>query len=191
MWGKLRNAMHLRYYVIVEHVETLVTGWCLCILCICVCVSVWCPSLRCGFASLSDQEIWSCLCMIHMQQTLWDATDTLSWPRNATRTSTRQQCGVTVTVTLWLFIGVLPVSNRGWGFLVFSQCLPERASVVECVWNLMAHGDAREGKWRGNWRMEWVASTLILPRNLVYPALLTLMPHFDCQQSTELTPPPI
>jgi len=25
---------------------------------------------------------------------------------------------------------------------------------------LMAHGDAREGKWRGNWRMEWVASTL-------------------------------
>jgi len=27
-------------------------------------------------------------------------------------------------------------------------------------WNVMAHGDAREGKWRGNWRMEWVASTL-------------------------------
>ena len=24
----------------------------------------------------------------------------------------------------------------------------------------MAHGDAREGKWRGNWRMEWVPSTL-------------------------------
>jgi len=24
----------------------------------------------------------------------------------------------------------------------------------------MAHGDAREGKWRGNWRMEWVASTV-------------------------------
>ena len=24
----------------------------------------------------------------------------------------------------------------------------------------MAHGDAREGKWRVNWRMEWVASTL-------------------------------
>jgi len=27
-------------------------------------------------------------------------------------------------------------------------------------WNVMAHGDARKGKWRGNWRMEWVASTL-------------------------------
>jgi hypothetical protein len=24
----------------------------------------------------------------------------------------------------------------------------------------MAHGDAREGKWRGTWRMEWVVSTL-------------------------------
>ena len=24
----------------------------------------------------------------------------------------------------------------------------------------MAHGEAREGKWRGNWRMEWVASIL-------------------------------
>jgi hypothetical protein len=31
---------------------------------------------------------------------------------------------------------------------------------VESSWNMMAHGDAREGKWRGNWRMEWVASTL-------------------------------
>jgi len=39
----------------------------------------------------------------------------------------------------------------------------------------MAQGDAREGKWRGNWRMEWVASTLTLPRNMVYPALLPLM----------------
>jgi len=39
----------------------------------------------------------------------------------------------------------------------------------------MAHGDARGRKWSGNWRMEWVASTLTLPRNMVYAALLTLM----------------
>jgi len=32
--------------------------------------------------------------------------------------------------------------------------------VLDSNWNVMAHGDAREGKWRGNWRMEWVASTL-------------------------------
>ena len=39
----------------------------------------------------------------------------------------------------------------------------------------MAQGDAREGKWRGNWRMEWVASTLTPPPKIVYPALLKLM----------------
>jgi len=31
---------------------------------------------------------------------------------------------------------------------------------VDSSWNVMAHGDAREGKWRGNWRMEWVVGTL-------------------------------
>ena len=31
---------------------------------------------------------------------------------------------------------------------------------IEPSWNVMAHGDAREGKWRGNRRMQWVASTL-------------------------------
>jgi len=25
---------------------------------------------------------------------------------------------------------------------------------------MMADGDVQQGKWRGNWRMEWVASTL-------------------------------
>ena len=31
---------------------------------------------------------------------------------------------------------------------------------VGSSWNVIANGDAREGKWRGNLRMEWVASTL-------------------------------
>jgi hypothetical protein len=57
-------------------------------------------------------------------------------------------------------------------------------TVVESSWNVMAQGDTREGKWRGNWRMQWVASTLTLPRNMVYPPLLPLMrttrlPVFD------------
>jgi len=34
------------------------------------------------------------------------------------------------------------------------------SSILDSSWNVMAHGDAREGKWRGNWRMQWVASTL-------------------------------
>ena len=32
--------------------------------------------------------------------------------------------------------------------------------VLESSWNVMTHGDTQEGKWRGNWWMEWVASTL-------------------------------
>ena len=32
--------------------------------------------------------------------------------------------------------------------------------MLDFIWNVMAQGEAREGKWRGNWRMEWVASTL-------------------------------
>jgi len=34
------------------------------------------------------------------------------------------------------------------------------SALVDSRWNVMGHGDIREGKWRGNWRMEWVASTL-------------------------------
>ena len=44
-----------------------------------------------------------------------------------------------------------------------------------CVRARSEPGDAREGKWRGNWRMEWVASTLTPPPNVVYPTLLKLM----------------
>jgi len=33
-------------------------------------------------------------------------------------------------------------------------------AVLDSSWNVMALNDAREGKWRGNWRMEWLACTL-------------------------------
>ena len=32
--------------------------------------------------------------------------------------------------------------------------------LVQCSWNVIAHGDARVEKWRGNWRIDLVASTL-------------------------------
>jgi len=40
------------------------------------------------------------------------------------------------------------------------MCLAQRNKKLESSWNVMAHGDAREGKWMGYWRMEWVPSTL-------------------------------
>jgi len=42
----------------------------------------------------------------------------------------------------------------------FFSTRSNRMYVVDSSWNVMAQGDAREGTWRGNWRMEWVASTL-------------------------------
>jgi hypothetical protein len=49
-----------------------------------------------------------------------------------------------------------------WGvtsvLLLFSNTHIDTAA--ESSWNVMAHGEAREGKWRGNWRTEWVESTL-------------------------------
>jgi hypothetical protein len=38
------------------------------------------------------------------------------------------------------------------------NCRYGTAFVVNCVWNVMAHGDARQEKWTGNKRMEWVTS---------------------------------
>jgi len=54
-------------------------------------------------------------------------------------------------------------------FISCSKC------VLESSWNVMAYGDAREGKWWGNWRMEWVSVLFAQPRNMEYPALLLLM----------------
>jgi hypothetical protein len=43
-------------------------------------------------------------------------------------------------------------------FVLWNSC--RLRLLLKSSWNVMAHGDAREGKWRGNWRMKWVASTL-------------------------------
>jgi hypothetical protein len=66
-------------------------------------------------------------------------------------------------------------------FLVrpYSEMLPLsgflKQKTVESSWNVMAHGDALEGKWRetGEWSGWPVLYTL--PRNMVYPTLLPLM----------------
>jgi len=41
----------------------------------------------------------------------------------------------------------------------------------------MAHGDARYGKWRGNWRMEWVVSTLHTTSEHVVSSITTAGVH--------------
>ena len=43
-----------------------------------------------------------------------------------------------------------------WPILPYEPCVRWTVSSVESSWNVMAHGDVREEKWRGNMRMEWV-----------------------------------
>jgi len=56
--------------------------------------------------------------------------------------------------------GIRSRKTRGQRKVYYIQlitCAPICVWYVDSSWNVMAHGDAREGKWRG---MEWVASTL-------------------------------
>ena len=54
---------------------------------------------------------------------------------------------------------------------------------VESSWNVMAHGDARERKWRWNWRMEWVASTLHTTSEHVVSSITTADAHASAASS--------
>ena len=56
----------------------------------------------------------------------------------------------------------------GWVIRISSMKCTWSYTVFGMWWHTVTHG-------RGNWRMEWVASTLTRPRDVVYPALLTLM----------------
>jgi hypothetical protein len=57
------------------------------------------------------------------------------------------------------------------------------SSCVECSWNVMAHGDEREGKWKGNWRMEWVASTLHTTSENGVSSITTIDAHTSAASS--------
>ena len=63
---------------------------------------------------------------------------------------------------------------------------------VDSSWNVMAHGDAREGEWRGNWRMEWVASTLHTTSEHGVSSITTADTHASAVSSRlNWRPPPI
>ena len=47
----------------------------------------------------------------------------------------------------------------------------------------MTYRDAREGKWRGNWRMEWVASTLHTTSELDVSSITTADAHTSAASS--------
>jgi len=54
---------------------------------------------------------------------------------------------------------------------------------VESSWNMMGHGDAREGRWRENWRMELVASTIHTTSELGVSSITTADAHTSAASS--------
>jgi len=57
--------------------------------------------------------------------------------------------------------------------LIVTSC-----KLVESIWNVMAHGDAREGKW-----MEWVASTLHTTSEHGVSSITTAVAHNSAASS--------
>ena len=57
----------------------------------------------------------------------------------------------------------------------FVQSADLFAFLVESSWNVMAHGNPREGKWKGDWWMERVARTLHTTSELGVSSITTAM----------------
>jgi len=72
---------------------------------------------------------------------------------------------------------------------VLSYILIVRTWALDASWNVMAHGDARDGKWRGNWRMEWVASTLHTTSEHCVSSITTADAHTSAVSSRLNWPP--
>ena len=66
---------------------------------------------------------------------------------------------------------------------------PPRLVYVDSSWNVMAHVDAREGKWRGNRWMEWVASTLRSTSEHGVSSITTADAHTSADSSRLNWPP--
>jgi len=64
-----------------------------------------------------------------------------------------------------------------------AYCLNWTLNHVESRCNVMAHGDAREGKWRGNWRMQWVASILHATSEHGVSSITTADAHSSAESS--------
>ena len=69
----------------------------------------------------------------------------------------------------------------------YDPCSKQRL-VLESSWNVMAHGAAQK-KWRENWRLEWVASTLHTTSEHGVSSITTADAHISAASSRKDTPP--
>ena len=105
-------------------------------------------------------------------QEIWEVNTNMEFKKNVHEEATTDPDLGQGFVQSWALVSVV----------IFCCSIQSNSTIIDdglCVessWNVMAGGDAREGKWRGNWPIEWVEPVLYtLPRNIVNPALLPLM----------------
>jgi len=67
--------------------------------------------------------------------------------------------------------------------LLTTSIINASVHVVEPSWNVMVQVDAREGKWKGNWRIDWVASTLHATSNRGVSSITTADAHTSSTSS--------
>ena len=65
-------------------------------------------------------------------------------------------------LVLWAYFGYFMPQTFEYEFCCHLQVKKgdKGQNVVKSSWNVMVHSGAHEGKWRGDWWIEWVASTL-------------------------------
>jgi hypothetical protein len=90
-----------------------------------------------------------------MRNTHWFSTATVV---SQTHHNVAFICTLPVLFVLLTVPPSCPGSNSVWPLplptVYYFQCI--YSLILVSGWNVMAHGDSREGNWRGNWRMEWV-----------------------------------
>jgi hypothetical protein len=68
-------------------------------------------------------------------------------------------------------------------YILCCVCIHHFMNIVASSWNVMAQGEPREGKWRGNWRMVWVASTLHTTSEHGVSSIITADAHTSAASS--------
>jgi len=69
------------------------------------------------------------------------------------------------------------------GYNLKMEAVCSSKALLDSTWNVMAHDDTREGKWRGNWWMDWVVSTLHTTREHGVSSITTADAHTSTSSS--------
>jgi hypothetical protein len=101
--------------------------------------------------------------------------------RTRRRFSSSRALGSTLPATQWSSTIHLHEWVHNW--VQSLRQLKCKQQKVESSWNVMAHCDARDGKWRRNWWMECVASTLHTTSEHGVSSIITADAHTSAASS--------